>query len=397
MTGRIKEDTSVRPEAALLIQCSRPIVDADAKRRIEQLIRSDVEWEYLRRIARFHGLLPALYQRLARTCADSVPSAQLAMLQADANQITGRTLQLTRELLDLLEQCEAHGIDAVPFKGPILSVSAYGDVGRRDFRDLDLLVRRTDVSKTITMLRVRGYEPASQISTERLSALFQFDHEYELFHSADNIHVGLHWQIADDDYLFPVHYQSVADRLEQVRMGGRSIQVLPKTDRIIALCVHGTKHRWGRLLWVADIAGLTQNWEVSWGAILDRARQLHKERILLLGMRLANVLYRIELPEAVRERLNAHSAVDSLVAEARATFLHSPLEWPNYFDRSWYYIRAHERRMDRARCAGRLLLSPEKQDVEFASDSFDLDEWHYLIRPVRILFDLVPVDKPISR
>ena len=40
----------------------------------------------------------------------------------------------------------------VPVKGPVLASTAYGDIAMREFVDLDILVRPSDVASAMTIL-----------------------------------------------------------------------------------------------------------------------------------------------------------------------------------------------------------------------------------------------------
>lgn len=67
-----------------------------------------------------------------------------------------RNLSLVGQLLDALEMLRARDIRTVPFKGPVLAVSAYGSPALREFVDLDILVRRADVTRARDVFLSRG-------------------------------------------------------------------------------------------------------------------------------------------------------------------------------------------------------------------------------------------------
>src|SRR2546426_10956064 len=79
----------------------------------------------------------------------------------ERRSIARRNLCLTGDLLSLLELFEARGIPAVPFKGPVLAVQAYGDVALREFRDLDILVTHRDITRARELLLARGFSAES--------------------------------------------------------------------------------------------------------------------------------------------------------------------------------------------------------------------------------------------
>ncbi len=90
---------SPRAEHALLRCCSRTCVDPPTARRIRDLVEEDIDWDYLRRIASSHGVMPLLYQSLETVCSDAVPKTVLEQLQADFYVNSRHNQRMTRELL----------------------------------------------------------------------------------------------------------------------------------------------------------------------------------------------------------------------------------------------------------------------------------------------------------
>ena len=95
---------------------------------------------------------------------------------------------------------------------------------------------------------------------------------------------------------------------------GFDIPVLGIEDLILGLAVHGSKHGWRRLNWIADIAGLiSAHPEIDWGGMLLRAGEWRCRRQLLTAVTLASSLYSVELPPLVRKAAQ-EQAVRSAVA-----------------------------------------------------------------------------------
>ncbi len=69
-----------------------------------------------------------------------MPTAVRDRLEVEGRRITLANLDLTAELIRVLDSLDAAGIRGLPFKGPVLAQTAYGGVGLRRFLDLDVLV-----------------------------------------------------------------------------------------------------------------------------------------------------------------------------------------------------------------------------------------------------------------
>ena len=66
------------------------------------------------------------------------------------------------------------GVEAIPFKGPVLALQAYGDLGLRVFRDLDFLVRDDAVGTTIVALGGFGYDRQPGLTTAQYDRITGF-------------------------------------------------------------------------------------------------------------------------------------------------------------------------------------------------------------------------------
>jgi hypothetical protein len=91
--------------------------------------------------------MPLLYWNLHAVCPAAVPATTLDQLKRYFHTITLRNMFLVRELSTLLSMLDAHGIPAIPYKGPVLATSVYGNLALRQFRDLDVLLRAQDAAR----------------------------------------------------------------------------------------------------------------------------------------------------------------------------------------------------------------------------------------------------------
>ena len=64
---------------------------------------------------------------------------------------------LTAELVRLTGLLKAAGVEAIAFKGPVLAAMAYGSIELRQFVDLDILVRQSDLPRIAEILTAEGY------------------------------------------------------------------------------------------------------------------------------------------------------------------------------------------------------------------------------------------------
>src|SRR6266481_4525680 len=150
-------------EIELLIHCARASIDPERAERIRKLVAQGLNWDRLLKLAQRNGLSPLLYFHLNQICAAAVPTEQLEFLRDYFQKNSAFSLLLTGELVRLLKTFNENGIKAVPYKGPAIAVKLYGNLALRQFCDLDILVRQSDVWKASELITARGFEPHFRI------------------------------------------------------------------------------------------------------------------------------------------------------------------------------------------------------------------------------------------
>ena len=65
--------------------------------------------------------------------------------------IVKQNMLMTSELIKVLKILEENNIEAISFKGPVLSQLAYGDVVSRQYCDLDILINIKDFESVVNL------------------------------------------------------------------------------------------------------------------------------------------------------------------------------------------------------------------------------------------------------
>lgn len=338
-----------RPEAELLLRCARTCLDSKSAGRIRALLQEDIGWAYLIQTARRHGVMPLLYWSLNNTCPEAVPQAILAQLRDHFQTNARRNILLTKELLKLLNLFESHGIPAIPYKGPVLAASIYGDLTLRQFGDLDILVQERDVQRARDLLISQGYRPKVQMTDAQEAAYFQSKCACGFVCDDGKVYVDLHWGVTLlKHFSFPIDDERLWERLEPVSLAGMTVRSIPSEDSLQILCIHGSRHCWERLRWICDVAELVRTHQgLDWRRILERADKLGNKRMLFLGLFLAKDLLGAVLPEEAWRRMQADPMIQLLAARV-TEWLFSETDRPlGFSERSAYYLKVRERLRDR--------------------------------------------------
>ena len=100
-----------------LLQCIASEYNSDTSLCISDLLKSNLDWEYLLELAKFHGVLALLYLSLKNLNHELIPVNFLETLKSYYYENAQRNLALFGETLNLVKLLDNNGITANPFKG----------------------------------------------------------------------------------------------------------------------------------------------------------------------------------------------------------------------------------------------------------------------------------------
>ncbi|MDS0261455.1 nucleotidyltransferase family protein [Haloarcula sp. S1CR25-12] len=412
MTPSTDYQTARAPEEQLLLDCARTVVGDTAIS--PEAVDADIDWEALLTLSNRHGTNPLVYRALAEHCTapseqpiasseqetseqetserdtELVPAWVLDELRGVANDTSRRNLRYMNELLGVLTMLAEEDIRAVPYRGPVLAKQAYGDVALRRFGDLDLLVERDEIPRIRSLLKDRGYAPRYwQQSTERLStaqqrAYTRYCRDYPFFNEEKGVEIELHWRVVSVHFPTSLTLDSFWDRTERAEIAGREIPVLSVEDRVLMICVHGSRHHWERLEWLVDLAAVQHQSEIDWAAVARRARRHNCRRMVALGPLLTHELFDIPIPDPVEGLLREDAGMDDIYGTT-VEQLFDP-DFPQNFATQRIQSRMMERRRDRARFWWRWLTTPDRPDIERLALPSSVSYCYPLVRMLRLCY-----------
>ena len=377
--------TIASPEAELLLRCVRVPTDPDNAARIQDIVREGVDWDNLLAMAHQHAVIPLLYMGLRTACPHDVPGPFMRHLRSLFHTNAQRNMSLAETLLEVLAQLEAQGIAAVPYKGPVLTASAYGDFALRQYCDLDILVRRQDAPKARDLLISRGWEPEHRRGPAQQAAHLRFQSHYLLRRGQPPSFLEIHWRIVPGFFWLPAGFQHVWEHLTPTSLEGREFLALSPEDAILVCCVHAAAHAWDRLQWICDVARLVRiRGGPDWDRLTATARELRLTRLLALGLVLAEDMLEARPPEDVSQWASRCPAVSSLARQVRDHLFAPPDRQLKGLARIAFFARTRDRVTDRARYLVHRAVTPSERDWKLLSLPPPLFFLYYLIRPCRL-------------
>lgn len=140
-------------------------------------------------------------------------------------------------------------------KGPALAAQAWPQPGLRSFDDLDFLCARQDYPHLLAGMREAGYAPATD-NPRRMEHLWHYGWGVAFRHPDGFL-------VEANHRFFPPHYPwprrlCVSGRLgfAPQRLDTATVRAPTPALHLLLSCEHAVWHGWGRLAWIADVAGL---------------------------------------------------------------------------------------------------------------------------------------------
>jgi Uncharacterised nucleotidyltransferase len=377
-----------RNEFALLCALAGAELSPERIERIANWNRSALDWDKVLRLAEYHGVLPLVARNLMEHAGVLPPEIERS-LRSEYEANLRRSLWFSAELARIIQHFERRQLRVVPYKGPALAQSLYGDLGLRSFSDLDFLISSADFERAKQALGEIGYRPSADLAAAVERLWLRTGYERSFDGAAGKNLIELQWALLPYFYGVNLDVEDLLLRAGSTVVGGCEVPCLSREDSVLVLCLHAAKHLWTRLIWLSDIAealrSQSRTQTIDYSLVFSRARALGIARILGVSFWLVKNLLRAELPKSAEEMIAADPQVPALgseFAERVASGEAYDFESTEYFR---LILKLRERRGDRWRYLWRLVWTPGAGDVAAVRLSEALFPLYRIVRIGRLL------------
>jgi hypothetical protein len=375
----LRQDPSGQTEWLALLQCASPRPDLI---RLAGLVRHPFSWPVFLQGVEEHRLVPLVAARAKHLDHELIPPEVGDKLRELQRAQTLFALQLTAELLRLLARFANAGIQVLITKGPALAVRCYDEPGMRQYGDLDLVVREADIRLATQAMLDLAYEPRVPLSAIDAK---KAPGEYAFLKPGTDLLVEFHTERTFRYHPRPLQIEKVFQRSAAVVIDGRHVPALSLEDELVLICVHGAKHFWERLMWIADVAALISGKQSpDWERVITVAREVGAERILRLGLRLASDVLGAELPAQLEASVRSDRTVARLAMRVQTRLVsHEPREI-GILQRAAFRVRMRGGLFAGMAYLLRLSLSPTEEDWTSGKEGNRPAVFDAISRPLRL-------------
>lgn len=311
-------------ELALVVACCRWPPSLSRIDAVRAAASQPIDWDAFERVVSRHRVVGLVHEGLHQAKIEVTPGLRARLVKSVL--VAGYTaLAMGRETLRLQEVFDEAGLPNLSVKGPGLAPLAYGTLGIKQSSDIDLLITPDSAAAARRLLVKLGYEVSMPgefgnvraFNDLKFARFVQFAQEAGFLNSTLNVRVDLHWRLDNNSVLLPG--VSALSETQAVGLANRGLRTLKDDELFAYLCVHGARHGWARLKWLADLNAFLARREPT------QIEQLYRHAVNLEARRPAGaalLLCRKLLGLTLPDRLLGELCADPFVRQLMANSLH---------------------------------------------------------------------------
>lgn len=405
MNSEVPKLMQYKNEIGVLLACSKRDDPAALADKITPLLTADFDWNFLYRVSYRNAVFPLVFTNLLKAKPDVQVSSAVPDVVSQLRDHIELNMFLTSQIFRIVRVMRAKDIPVLPFKGPLLSMQAYGNATVRMFGDLDLLVQPKHLDDATRLLQESGYRPLTSASWLKKSTWYiSRQKDVHFVDETGRAVLELHWKLSGSHFGLPKEINRLWDRLESITLAGMEVPNLSFNDLLIYLCLHGSRHSWERFGWICDVYYLlTSRDEIDWDVVLAESKSLGCENVVALSLKLVNELFGYQIPDTFAETMDRTRVYDEIAGEVRQRIFSPENVQVEIGDRYTYHLKLKERRLDKWKLHVhyilwylRIILKPNQMDRDALHLPRLLHPAYFVTRPIRLLYTnlLRPEEKP---
>jgi hypothetical protein len=389
------------PEINLLLCCARTHLEPEMAAYFNALIIQDLDWTYFAQLAMQQGIVPLVNKNLQLAKPKTIPQQILDYFKKYSYQIAIQNTVFAKELYKIVALLQSHEIPVISFKGPALATSAYGNLGLRQFCDLDILINPKKSLASFDVLVAQGYVPTHKwdfLNQDFETSLRCSKSEYSLANGT--VCIDLHQHLTVERFLSSqFSFDDLWNRRQTISICGYQVDGFSNEDLLLYLCIHGSKDCWQNLKLICDVSEfIYSHAALDWAAVLQRAEEMNCLKMLLIGLFLSKSVLNVTLPDIIEEKIKENEFAQNLATEfSEKIFVRDDKLGRQFTMKKFFvHLKLTETFKDKVGCYLDLFrpiqayfllkLIPTTKDRDFLEVPQSLYFLYYLIRPIRLIW-----------
>jgi len=309
---------ALSPEFQLIAACAIWPPSDRRTQAIEAAASERINWPRFLRITKRQQVVGLVHEGLNRMQLQVPPEIALE-LGVEAVRLARENLMTTREALRLQSLFDDADVPVLFLKGASLALLAFGNLGLRTGKDIDLLVSLEQLTAATALMERAGYirtDPSPNISEAHVGLIMPLRKDFGFVHQATGTRAELHWRLFVNPHALDTSSVRAESQIVPIT-GTMGLRTLAKEDLFAYICMHGALHFWNRLKWLADINAFLASMPNDAVESLFRAAEARGAgRAAAQALLLCRMLFQTPLPPLLRVTSNNSVTMRWLVATA---------------------------------------------------------------------------------
>lgn len=335
-------------------------------------------------LAHSHGIFPLVYRTIKRYDHLLSEENQVSMKTRYIN-IIKQNLLMTSELIKVMKLINQSNINAITFKGPILSHMAYGDLVSRQYVDLDILVNINDINSVQKLLKDNNYEELHNLDEYQKENLKELVHDIAFVNKTNGINVELHWTLTSSEFFIDLEKLEYLKNIKKYNINNNEINIFSNEKLFIYLCVHGYKHLWERIEWLVDIYYLIEKENIDLENVIKLSKLIDADRIVLSTLIICENLFDLDirLKYLTTEDKKLNKVTNKMLNKILKDYMsiNEKIHSKKFSKTHLYMLKTKENQIKYLKS----FLNPTEYDYEKVKISSKFHFLYYLLRPFNII------------
>lgn len=312
----------LKAEMRFIIYFVKTNPDMDYLKNAANLFMGDLDWDYIVEKSISHGVASILYQNLNNlNGVYTVPPEIKKRLQQIYYGNLFRNMVIYNEVENIIQAINTSNIKVIALKGVALGEMVYSNRALRPLGDIDLLIKKGDLSVIEKIMDSIGY----YIPGHLLSKEFYLKNHFHLSlckRTSPYTHLELHWELVDGYKQQLTNMQYIWANAISTDIAGQHAMVMNHEDQLIYICMHLNKHGYlnriiidrdnlseiifnplsgNRLIWFIDILKIIERYynNIDWNRVILNSKKWNVEGDVHAVLTIINRLFGQIVPDKI--------------------------------------------------------------------------------------------------
>lgn len=267
---------------------------------------NDIDWDEFLNLTLKHRLVSQVLKHSV-FLSENIPIPTYEKLINFRLEHSKKSLNYAIHAIRIYQKFTENNISHCFFKGPLLSLDLYKDIGYRNFRDIDILVNREDIENAKTIIEELDFRciyPKIELTERQKKINYSISHHYHFVHPVQSIDIELHWSITNPKSFFGVETREIISNSTKTKVSTYELPYISKIENIVYQAAHGSIHQWYRLFWLKDFSKLVSMADPNEIKMAyELSKKLNLQKSFIQAYVLSYIIYNVNLPDFLNTKI----------------------------------------------------------------------------------------------